>query len=553
MNALAKQQGLILRWAASYGNSNDQRFAAVWAPNPGKTMWNADGVCESGNDYQSRFNAQTSQWCRPGFVTLNLSPGYLSVFIDREVAGGWHARHGINAAEYQSEFNTWTAKGFFPVCVQAAGPISSATFAVIFAKSEDTVQNQFTATGPVANAEIDNVIKQAMPAGGPVRHASPAIVHGTHLVYARGYTFAKPDWPIVQPTTCFRIASVSKTPTGLAIYQLIENGKLKSDGSDKVQDILNLKTPAGTAPTDPNFKNITIKNLLEHRNGLDQINYANGINVQNAVKNAGKTVHLPISAEEADSYIASQALNPATSPPGTNQAYSNCGYYLLALVLNKLRGFPAFQSGIEAYQEYLFKPLSITRIRQGRSLITSQHPDEARYQDQDLILGPSQMSDSEPLVPDQYGADFQKKIDEGSGGLSGAATDLARLVAILISQNDNPAMKRTTITDILSAGAALSAAGFGRAGYGFDYVKQVPSSSPSSKQFYGQKGGQIIATQNVLQFNGDWGLVMLWASLAHTTGPSANWYPDYPAVMNIAKTISWDSADLFPKFGMPSL
>jgi CubicO group peptidase (beta-lactamase class C family) len=564
MNALAKQQGLILRWAASYGDSSNQRFAAIWVPNPGKTMWNADGVAESGNDYQSRFNAQTSQWCRPAFVTLNPTPQYLSVFVDSEVVGGWHARHGITANEYQQEFNTWTAKGFFPVCVQAAAappiihfpPIPpNATFAVIFVKSENTVRKQFTATGPVANANIDNVIMQAMPAGGPVRHASLAIVKGTHLVYARGYTLAEPDWPIVQPTTRFRIASVSKTPTALAIYQLIEAGKLKSDGSDKVQDILNLKTPAGTAPTDPNFKNITIKNLLEHRNGLDQINYAYGINVQNAFKQAGKTVHLPISPDKTDSYIASQTLNPATSPPGTAQAYSNCGYYLLARVVNKLRGFPAFVSGIEAYQKYLFKPLSITRIRQGRSLLANQFPDEARYQDQDLILGPSQMSDSEPLVPDQYGADFQKEIDEGSGGLSGAATDLARLVAILISQKDNPAMKRTTLTNMLSSGAALSAAGYGRAGYGFDYLSQGPNNSLpipiTSGQFYGQKGGAIIATQSVLQFDGNLGFVMLWASLAPK--PDSTWYPDYRAVINIAKTVSWGSTDLFPQFGMPSL
>ncbi len=37
------------------------------------------------------------------------------------------------------------------------------------------------------------------------------------------------------------------------------------------------------------------------------------------------------------------------------------------------------------------------------------------------------------------------------------------------------------------------------------------------------------------------------------TAAEANWYPDYPSVMNIAKSASWGSADLFPQFGMPSL
>jgi hypothetical protein len=34
---------------------------------------------------------------------------------------------------------------------------------------------------------------------------------------------------------------------------------------------------------------------------------------------------------------------------------------------------------------------------------------------------------------------------------------------------------------------------------------------------------------------------------------ASSWYPDYPAVMNIAKSIAWGRADLFPQFGMPSL
>jgi hypothetical protein len=58
-----------------------------------------------------------------------------------------------------------------------------------------------------------------------------------------------------------------------------------------------------------------------------------------------------------------------------------------------------------------------------------------------------------------------------------------------------------------------------------------------------------MGTQSVLQFNGVWGFVMLWAG----QNPLTDWYPDYPNVMNIAKTTSWGPTDLFPQFGMPSL
>ena len=56
----------------------------------------------------------------------------------------------------------------------------------------------------------------------------------------------------------------------------------------------------------------------------------------------------------------------------------------------------------------------------------------------------------------------------------GAATDLARLVAILLDTNDNPALKRVTLEQMLSQGAALGAAqkAIGnqdpRAGFGLD-------------------------------------------------------------------------------------
>ena len=125
---------------------------------------------------------------------------------------------------------------------QASGPdAASASFAALFVQEQTTVPRTFTATGPVANLDIDAAVLSAMEAYPMVRHAALAIVHGTELVYARGYTLAEPDWPMVQPTTYFRLASGSKVVTALAIYQLLESGAL--DAATSVQDILQLSTP----------------------------------------------------------------------------------------------------------------------------------------------------------------------------------------------------------------------------------------------------------------------------------------------------------------------
>jgi CubicO group peptidase (beta-lactamase class C family) len=573
MNAQALQQGGILSWAAAYGYGNDTRFAAIWMPNPGDTLWNADGLSDSADYYQGRFNAQKSQWCRPAFVTLNSNNQYLSVFVDTEVNGGWYANHNMTFDVLTTELNTAKGNGFFPACIQGAAPnvlnpLPDPTFAAIFVKGVDTVQKQFTPTGPVAEASIDNLIQQEMQAAGPVRHAALAIVHGTQLVYARGYTLAEPDWPVVQPTTCFRLASCSKTPTALAIFQLIDEGLLNTNPWDTLQDILQLKTPSGGPPSDPGFNDITIQHLLEHTSGIDGTwpngdpeDFTDGVAIRDAFRAAGYTsAALPVSNDMTDSYIASFKLK---STPGLTQAYSSTGYYLLGRVVAKLR-YPNIPNPrtIDALQ-YLFDPLHITRIRRAQDLVVDQLTDEARYQNHQgpgssLALLPSQLSNSQPLVPVQYGSQ-QISIDEGDGGLSGAVTDIARLIAVLISQNDIPglSLSRSTLTAMLSAGAALTAAGMGRSGYGFDALIQGPSNPPadtggpplSNGQFYGQKGGEWAGCQSVVQFNGDWGFVMLWG----TNLTDQSWYPDYPAVMNIAKTVSWGLADLFPQFGMPSL
>jgi hypothetical protein len=59
MNAKAKSEGLILHWAASYGDTGNAGFAAIWVPNTGHVLWSNDGLLEHAGTYQARFNAET--------------------------------------------------------------------------------------------------------------------------------------------------------------------------------------------------------------------------------------------------------------------------------------------------------------------------------------------------------------------------------------------------------------------------------------------------------------------------------------------------------------
>lgn len=541
VNQKARADNLILHSLALYGDADTPRYAAIWLPNPNKTVWNADGVNETSDQYQARVNAQVAGWCRPAHVATNGAGRFCSLFVHNEI-GPWVARHGLTGEGYQNEFNAWTAKGYFPLSVQGGGSGAATRYTALFAKQEEPVPQIFTPVGPSANTAIDNVIMKAMR-DSPIWNASLAIVHGKKLVYARAYSYGEPDWPLCQPTSRFRIASVSKTVTALAIYQLIGEGKLAL--TDKLQDMLQLKTPAGGAPADNRFKDVTVKQLLEHTSGIDDNSFRN----EGAILGAFKTAqpaggwHLPMSAEQCDSYIASLGM---TANPGTTIGYNNCGYYLLGRVVAKKR---ARVRPIDAFQDFLFDPLFIHRIRRATSLIGNTPADEARYRSQEIPVQPSVMSDAQPLVPMGYGTEHFER-QEGGGGLSAAATDLARLIAIMQSPNDNPAMKRSTIEMMLNNGIKTAAAWSTptkseRSGHGWDGIRAL-----GNHKFYGQKGGDLSTTGNVLQFDGDWGFAMCWGGKAIAAG---NWYADYPAVMDVAKAALANAPDLFPQFGMPSL
>jgi CubicO group peptidase (beta-lactamase class C family) len=537
MNREARREGRIMRCATAFGSAADPRFAAIWTANPDKVVWNADGIADSAAIYRAREKAHASAWCRPAFVAPGPEGRYLSVFVDDQV-DQWAADTDLTAPGLARLVAEGERKGLHPVSVQAAGTNgASARFAAIFMRNDAILPRRWTPTGPTANAEIDAVMKSVMTRAC-IRQASLAIVKGARLVCARGYTFAEEGWPVTQPTTHFRLASVSKTVTALAIYQLIERGKLRL--SDRMQDILQLRTPSGGPPKDKRFNEITVDQLLAHRSGLyDHVLSAN-LDVRRAFATAhpGKAWHLPVSAAMTDSYIASLDL---AAPPGKSVAYNNCAYYLLGRIVAKLHGEA---TPMAALQRNLLAPLGIARIRRARSLVADQPPDEARYcitsiadHQRDIPLRTSVMSEDQPLVPIGYGSG-QMEISEGAGGLTGAMSDVARLIAILIDQKDNAALRRDTVRQMLTNAAT------GR-GHGFDSAKIL-----GEDRFYGQKGGALSTSWNVLQLRGEYGFALCWAGVPD---PDVKWYPDFPAVMNIARRVKWDDVDLFEQFGMKTL
>ncbi len=535
MNADARTKGLRPLCIASYGEADSPRFAAIWQKNTGvdAVLWNGDGTLDSLDELNQRNAAETSNWCRPVFITLNKNQQFCSVF-EASDAGKFHVTTSIPAVGYPVEFEQWvTQKGFLPICVQAAGEDTlTATFSAIFVEKDTVKPRVWSGTGNEGSTNIANKLRAAMT-DAIIRQGSVAIVYKKRLVYARAFNMAEDNWPTAEPTTYFRLASCSKTIAALAIFQLIEEGKLKL--ADPMQGILNLKTPAGHEPPDPQFSQITIQNLLEHSSGLDPTLFESLPALQQEFGKAGKTLALPVSAEDTDSFIATLPV----SHRGTAFVYSNCGYYLLGRVVKQLRGT---SRAIDAYQKHLFDPLHITRIRRAKSLIADQDPGEARYQDPELRVGTSVFPGG-VLVPDYYGTDHLE-IMEGDGGLTGAAVDVARLVAILTTSDDSPVLKRQTIVERFTRGAVLTGENH-RAGYGFDFIFDEPGG-----QFKALKGGALSDAHSVIEIDGDWGSVSVFAAAdAPNAGSSTGFLDIYAPDRSSLAGVD----DLFPHFGMPSL
>jgi len=425
------------------------------------------------------------------------------------------------------------------VCVSLLSMMASGGTAVAWSRAETP---PFRMVGTPRIDEIDEAVRKVM-AGGGVHGASLAIVYGTRLVFAKGYTWGPSSTPLVVPTTYFRQASVSKLITSLAIMQLVDEGKLTL--STRMQSILHLRAPGGRPPKDPRFGDITIRNLLDMDSGLDPALEDSDAAIAAAV---GKRV--PVNVDDLETYAAGETL---AFKPGdkSRAAYNNSNFNFLGYIVAKMRGEKSFA---DAIRKPLLEPLHITRIRGAEALLSQQLPGEAIYYPNPSATAKSVMSPSQPTVELGYG-DENFSLFQGGGGMSAAATDMARLLAAFNLERGNPAFSAAALTRWLKyayndlhnhAYSGSEAFGF----FGFDALGPVAPSS-SVPPYEGDKGGYLETSQNAIYFqSGAFAYVLCFSG---HTGHDSNWYPSFAPVVSAMEHLDWSKApDLFPMYGMPS-
>lgn len=258
--------------------------------------------------------------------------------------------------------------------------------------------------------------------------ASVAIAKDGRLIYSKGFGFADTaSNTVTQPFNKFRVASISKLVTAVAIMKLMEDGRLSLNdrvfGPDGI-----LNDPYFSEPRDKRVYGITVGHLLSHEAGWSQRH--------------GDQMFMPVLVAEkmgvtppADTKtIVRFALNKRLHfTPGTGRAYSNLGYSILGLVIEKISGM--------SYEEYcknaIFEPLGIYDMSIAGNLPSEKTAFEVTYYEpSDIVLKPSIYGTGEMVTPSYGGNDIRSL--GGAGAWIATAPDLMRFMLAVDGFSSRP-------------------------------------------------------------------------------------------------------------------
>ena len=332
-----------------------------------------------------------------------------------------------NAASYQWSFgdggtsdlqnseHTYTESGTFQVSLTVEnGSLSDTeTKSVIIAAEAETT----------SIPQVDDVINTFM-ATYNVPGLSVAITKGEALVYAKSYGMADTDNNIeVSNNSLFRIASVSKPITSVAIFKLIEEGKLSID--QKVfGDGSILGTDYGSTPYSSGITDITLSQLLHHTAG-----------------GWGNSANDPMfsNQEMSQAELISWVLDnrPLDYQPGVHYDYSNFGYCVLGRVIEKVTG-ETYETWVK---ENVLEPAGIYGMEIAGNTLEDQKENEVVYYGQ---------SGQNPYI-------YNIVRMDAHGGWISNATDLARFLVHVDNYNSIPDILETSsINNMTTASSAYA-------------------------------------------------------------------------------------------------
>jgi CubicO group peptidase (beta-lactamase class C family) len=196
------------------------------------------------------------------------------------------------------------------------------------------------ADGPLHQEQIDHIFSELKSDNAP--GAAVLVIRNGQVVFERGYGVADArTLHKIDAHTNFRLASCTKQFTAMAVMFLVHDGKLRYE--DRLTNIF---------PDFPEYgKSITIRNLLNHTSGL--LDYEDLM----AKPVPGTAPEEIPQIKDAGVLELLKQQKTTKFPPGTKWDYSNSGYAVLAMVVEKVSG----QRFGEFLRARIFAPLDMTQ------------------------------------------------------------------------------------------------------------------------------------------------------------------------------------------------
>lgn len=187
-------------------------------------------------------------------------------------------------------------------------------------------------------AEIDRILSGQFKPGET--GCAALVAKNGQVIYQKAFGMANLELEVpMKPEMVFRIGSITKQFTAIAILQLMEQGKLSLQ-DDITKFIPDYPTHAYT---------ITIEHLLTHTSGIQSYT---------GMTDYMKNVREDMKPEELIDIFKNQPMEFA---PGTKWNYNNSGYFLLGYIIEKVTG----KTYADYIQENFFTPLGMTSTSYG--------------------------------------------------------------------------------------------------------------------------------------------------------------------------------------------
>lgn len=267
--------------------------------------------------------------------------------------------------------------------------------------------------------DMENKIKRYL-LRWEINGAQIAVTRNDSLLYVKGFGWADMEKKQeMQPSNIMRLASVSKLLTAVGVMKLAEVGTLKlSDHVFGPKGILN-DTAFTNAIKDQRYLDITVEQLLRHKAGFttgagDPMFSTRYIMMQNRLTT-------PPDNNTLMKILLKRRLG---FTPGTAKRYSNVGYTLLSMIIEKKT-----RMSYEDYmRKFVFEPAGCYDFHIAGSYEKDRRRNEVKYYMHKGSEPVYEYNNSGRMVEKCYGENDIPNL-KGAGAWCASAAELSRLVA----------------------------------------------------------------------------------------------------------------------------